>query len=222
MSTEEAVTAAEAYVKAYNMAMVAPTPNLWNTFHTEKADLYEKTHHEGNAINYVGPTLAAEAVVRCLEDNHSARILDAACGTGAAAEKLIEKGYSNIDGLDANRAMLDLAEKKNLYKQTYCVFVGDETFASRANGTYDLVCCCGGFAPDMIPTNGFLDLVKLVKPGGFFINMIGVQWYNHPFYKALGPLIEKLQEEKIIDCVEKTQHRYWKERVAYVCVYKVM
>ncbi|XP_064623615.1 uncharacterized protein LOC135485474 isoform X2 [Lineus longissimus] len=191
MSTEEAVTAAEAYVKAYNMAMVAPTPNLWNTFHTEKADLYEKTHHEGNAINYVGPTLAAEAVVRCLEDNHSARILDAACGTGAAAEKLIEKGYSNIDGLDANRAMLDLAEKKNLYKQTYCVFVGDETFASRANG-------------------------------GFFINMIGVQWYNHPFYKALGPLIEKLQEEKIIDCVEKTQHRYWKERVAYVCVYKVM
>ena len=45
-----------------------------------------------------------------------AAILDMGWGTGLIGVKLAEKGYTNIDGVDASPGILDVARQKNIYK----------------------------------------------------------------------------------------------------------
>merc|ERR1711970_820285 len=60
-------------------------------------------------------------------------VLDVACGTGLVGEALARRGFKDISGLDFCRAMLDIAQKKGVYKHLV------ET-------TFDCVVMKGGFA----------------------------------------------------------------------------
>lgn len=40
--------------------------------------------------------------------------------------QLQKLGYSNMDALDASQGMLDIAAKKNIYKNTFCSLIGTE------------------------------------------------------------------------------------------------
>jgi ubiquinone/menaquinone biosynthesis C-methylase UbiE len=39
--------------------------------------------------------------------------------------QLLMKGYANLDGLDPNKEMLEVAIRKNVYKDIHCAFIGD-------------------------------------------------------------------------------------------------
>ena len=50
-----------------------------------------------------------------LKLDKSVRILDVACGAGAVAQELVQRGYTNIDGLDSMKGYLEVAQEKKLY-----------------------------------------------------------------------------------------------------------
>ena len=54
-----------------------------------------------------------------LKLDKSVRILDVACGAGAVAQELVQRGYTNIDGLDSMKGYLEVAQEKKLYNSTY-------------------------------------------------------------------------------------------------------
>lgn len=57
--------------------------------------------------------------------NKDIKIFDVGVGIGIIGEMLVKQGYINIDGLDILQNMLDIVEKKKVYKWFICVFLSD-------------------------------------------------------------------------------------------------
>ena len=59
----------------------------------------------------------------------SAKIIDIAAGTGLAALRLRQDGFTGrIDAVDGCQAMLDKAKESDLYTELICCKLGDGTF----------------------------------------------------------------------------------------------
>ena len=70
-------------------------------------------------MSYIGPVVAADQLMKYLQDfgyNNDVRILDLGCGTGLVGEHLYKHGYKNIDGLDCCQELLNIAERKSVYR----------------------------------------------------------------------------------------------------------
>merc|ERR1712002_792698 len=66
-----------------------------------------------------------------------AEILDMACGPGNVAFILKDHAYSNVDGLDPSKGLLEAAMQKGLYKQTFCCYVTPDVPTPIADNTYE-------------------------------------------------------------------------------------
>ncbi|XP_076322005.1 methyltransferase-like protein 27 [Tachypleus tridentatus] len=55
-----------------------------------------------------------------------AKLIDLAAGTGALGKELKALGYSCIDALDGTKGMLEVAKKKNIYRNLFQFFLGCE------------------------------------------------------------------------------------------------
>ena len=93
------------------------------------------------------------------------RILDAGCGTGIIGEKLQEYGYTNVDGLDISPEMLKIAEKKGLYKKTYCEPLAKDHKLPILDGEYDSLICVGTITPNHVKADALDEILRLVKTG---------------------------------------------------------
>ena len=65
------------------------------------------------------------------------RILDVGAGTGLVGNVLRDHGYRNIDALDISQKMLDEAKKLNIYKNMFCVALGEKPIPGIENDQYD-------------------------------------------------------------------------------------
>ncbi len=63
---------------------------------------------------YRGPKLAANFCEILIIDKN-AKILDVGAGTGFVGEFLKDRGFTNCDGLEPAKGMLDQAKAKNVY-----------------------------------------------------------------------------------------------------------
>ncbi|XP_064648077.1 uncharacterized protein LOC135500490 [Lineus longissimus] len=188
-------------------------------FYSKNVELYEKSH-VGDDF-YRGPLVLAEATKKYLGNDHDARILDVACGTGKAAEELLSRGFSNLDGLDPNKEMLYYSESKKFYKHLFNVYLDDTTNAAAPDGAYDVACCAGGFVPGHIPAEGLRDMVNKVKKGGFVINVMREAYLDHPFFKdKLMNAIRQMKEEKVIESQEISQVDYFNGLKGLLMVFK--
>lgn len=107
---------------------------------------YQDTDKHG----YKGHVLCVEAFNEAMESkdifpdaNKNMKILDAGAGTGIIGEMLARQGYKNIDGLDISQKMLDIAEKKNIYKRLICAPLSEVRIDEIQTGQYDVTLCAG-------------------------------------------------------------------------------
>jgi ubiquinone/menaquinone biosynthesis C-methylase UbiE len=109
---------------------------------------------------------ATDELIQKLPISHDARCLDLCCGTGYATARLSEKTTGEIIGVDASKAMLDLAQTNCPQS---CRFIqGDvSTFLhSQPKESYDVVTCV--WALGYFPTKKFLaDIHRVLRPGGY-------------------------------------------------------
>jgi len=96
-------------------------------------------------------------------------VLDVGAGTGISGQFMKDIGFKVVDGLDPAEAMLKVADEKRIYRNYHCVFLTDQPLDIPA-GTYDLITLCGVMGHGCIPCESFLEMTRLVKPGGYIVN----------------------------------------------------
>ena len=97
-------------------------------------------------------------------EKESLKLLDIGAGTGLIGEKLVERGFTNLEAIDLSAKMLAIAEKKNLYQRMVC----DSFYNWRqhfAVGQFDIALSCSVFTPGQLKPNAFDEIICLVKPG---------------------------------------------------------
>ncbi|XP_076323046.1 methyltransferase-like protein 27 isoform X2 [Tachypleus tridentatus] len=110
------------------------TPEEVKEFYESWANKYDE---EVSLFNYNGPKLMGKEFEK-LNVPKDAQLLDIAAGTGALGEELKALGYSCIDALDGTKGMLEVARKKNIYRNLFQFFFGCDKKSPVSEG--GLVC----------------------------------------------------------------------------------
>ncbi|XP_078608157.1 methyltransferase-like protein 27 isoform X1 [Branchiostoma floridae x Branchiostoma japonicum] len=148
------------YKKIWGVQHQGITAEESQAFYSTWAPDYDKDLSTGL---YNGPPMVAEALAGVLGDRKDARILDVAAGTGLVGEELQKRGFSNIDALDANKEMLDIAEAKNVYRNLIQEFLGPKRLQIE-DDTYDALCTAGSFSDGHLKSDCLEEMIRIVKP----------------------------------------------------------
>lgn len=205
--------------EAFKRILQVQHPGMsWN----QSQDTYVRWHGETYdtemlAVGYKAPEWAVDYLLD-LGLDPSVRILDVCCGTGLVAKFLQQKDprFNNIDALDASKEMLQGAKKLGLYKKFYlCPIGGDCPPAPIADEQYDVVTIAGGFAEGHMLPSAFDEMLRVVKKGGFIINVMREEnrhkcaIYKDSFDKHCQELVDRKVWAKIYEHInEKYYMRY--------------
>lgn len=145
---------------------------------TYDEDLTDASH------GYVGPMEAAKAIAKH-SDKSNLLILDAGCGTGlsgVAVRDVLGKS-ATIDGIDLSKGMLDIARKKNVYRNLKPADLSKPI--ELADGTYDVVVCVGTMTEGHVgPVPALQEFVRVLKAGGLVVATIKETVWAEDGYEA--------------------------------------
>ncbi|XP_035824782.1 demethylmenaquinone methyltransferase [Aplysia californica] len=138
---------------------------------------------------------------------------------------LHEKGFRHIDGVDPSQGMLDVARTKGVYNNLICSYVGVE--GSRLpfeDDTYDAVTLCGGMGQNMMPCAGVYEMIRVVKPGGYVVNLFReeILLSVEEYMDRLEPLMESLETQGKWKRLSRERYpEYQVDRVGIINVHQV-
>ncbi|XP_035663813.1 methyltransferase-like protein 27 [Branchiostoma floridae] len=167
-----------------------------------------------------GASALADELQR-LQKPKNIRILDVAAGTGYCGVELKQRGFTNIDALDACQEMLNVAGSKDVYQSLICEDVVDKPLQIE-NDTYDALLCVEGFIDGHIKCDALPHLLKVVKPGGTVVLTVREEFLHITAeYRKLDPLIVRLREEGLWEYVIRyiTPH-YFGDKDGVIYVYR--
>jgi SAM-dependent methyltransferase len=124
------------------------------------------------------------------------KILDAGCGPGILAGLLAKHGYTNIDGVDASKNMIDSVKDTGIYKRCDSFYFGNgvDAFPAEYKNVYDCCVASGVFMPKHMPPSGMDDIHASLKVGGYFITamrkFLYVSGEEHGYFDKIEELIE--------------------------------
>ncbi|XP_076323039.1 methyltransferase-like protein 27 [Tachypleus tridentatus] len=95
-----------------------------------------------------------------------AKLIDLAAGTGALGKELKALGYSCIDALDGTKGMLEVAKKKNIYRNLFQFFLGCEDKSPISEGKVSkLLRFCFLYSESLIFSSASLLMKMLTERG---------------------------------------------------------
>lgn len=194
----------------------ANTPEELNSAYAEWATCYDQDTLDH--MGYVGPQTSCKLLDTYL-DSKSSHILDAGCGTGLVGETLNNIGYEKVDAFDYCGDMLAVAKDKDVYDS---VFHADLNKLSNIDpNTYDASVCVGTFTYAHVGPQGFDELVRVTKPGGYVCFTVrdgAYQDYNYREHML------KLEADNSWELQTMAHEPYLlkEDVVAKFCVYKVL
>ncbi|XP_069114402.1 methyltransferase-like protein 27 [Argopecten irradians] len=180
--------------KLYKFCENSETREDMTQYYEKWSDKYDK---DAVLDGYQGPALVANALASMYSDSReNIRILDVAAGTGLVGEQLAKQGFVLIEALDPSQGMLDKAKEKNVYKTMRCEYF-DETPLAIEPGTYDAIVVCGGCNNNHLPCGCLWEVIRLVKPGGYFVMGTRPDILNtsEEYKDHFGSLIDELENE---------------------------
>lgn len=172
------------------------------------------------SFGYKSPTVITGLVARYVELQKTP-ILDAGAGTGILGEKLASCGYDNLTGIDLSRAMLDVAEKKDVYKDLHQMVLGERLNFS--DNYFSAVVSLGVFTENHAPPESFEELIRITKPGGHIVFSVRSDTgLNKSYQEKQDALInegkwEIIEETKAFQCLPEAKP----EVLNQVFVYRV-
>lgn len=159
------------------------------------------------ALQYKGPKVVADALVKYLPDNKDVRVLDVAAGSGLVGEELKVHGFKDIDGLDGSEGMLNLARQKRVYRNyIHELFPCEKT--SVKESSYDVIVVSGGMSKNCMGIDCLPEIVRCVKTGGLVV--ITTRRKNmEDFVDKLESLMKQLETEGRWQILERTVIPNW-------------
>jgi ubiquinone/menaquinone biosynthesis C-methylase UbiE len=155
------------------------------SLYAEWAKDYDRDVFGGAKI--VGPASLARRLSNLVDAD--AVVLDAGCGTGAVGSHLAASGFAAVDGLDVSAEMLDVAERKSVYRTLMRGDLLSELAIDDA--TYDAVVSAGTFVSGHVGAAALRELVRVVRPGGVLVfNVMPTFWDSGDFEAVIARLVE--------------------------------
>ena len=128
-------------------------------------------------------------------------ILDAGVGTGILGESLQLLGYDDVMGIDLSQGMLDIAAQKGCYSALRQMELGkaldfnDKTFAG--------IISAGVFTKGHAPPHSFDELLRITKPGGYFVFSARVDVYFKDGLSQKLDTLESAGKWKLLEVTDK-------------------
>ncbi|XP_076466080.1 methyltransferase-like protein 27 [Babylonia areolata] len=119
-------------------------------------------------------------------------ILDVGTCTGNSGQRLYQMGFPNIDGLEPSLGSLRLAEERGVYRKLYNLALTAEPLDILPD-TYDMVVLLGVMGPGHISVDAFTEMIRLVKPGGYILNLTRADFLEkcQEYTRKWKPTIER-------------------------------
>ncbi|XP_012940224.1 uncharacterized protein LOC106012290 [Aplysia californica] len=148
-------------------------------------------------LEFSAPTHLGKIVSRLSGSNKDISIIDIGAGSGLGGVALNQNGFKNVDACDASQGLLDVAKEKGVYNKFYCQFLGD-TKLPIPDQTYDMATICAAMGENHIPKSGFEDIIRIVKKGGYIVNVFREEAQRVPWYEeGLVPFMKKLEADGV-------------------------
>ena len=94
----------------------------------------------------------------------TAKIIDVGCGTGLVGKSLKTKNFIYFDGIDISKDMLSIAKSRG-YRNLFLGSLNKQLPV--LDDAYDAAMCIGVFTHGHVSSDGFNELCRIVKPGGY-------------------------------------------------------
>ena len=178
----------------------------------------EKNKYDQDMIdwNYTGPEETVTVFTKYAK-NKDIKILDAGCGTGLVGVQLKKHGYSNMDGADLSKCLLDLVPK-GYYKKLEQVDLNKPIKISQDK--YDAVVCVGTFTFGHVKPHALDEFIRITKNNGLICFTI-----NEGIYEEYGfdKKIKELSDNKSWNVKEffKSDYIASKNVNAWLCLAKI-
>ena len=144
-----------------------------NKHYKNWANLYDT---DMSSWGYAYPLQLNKILTNKLRLKKTIKILDAGCGTGYVAEVLSKLNYKNITGIDFSEEMLAIARSKKIYKKLMCQSLNEKI--ELRSKQFELIICTGVLTSGHVGPSALHELVRILKPQGFFICSIAESVYK--------------------------------------------
>ena len=177
-------------------------------------DKYDKDMVEWN---YTGPQETVN-IFKKYALSKDIKIFDAGCGTGLVGIELKKFGYTNIDGADLSKKLLDLIPK-GFYNKLEQIDLNKPL--NKKSNIYDAVLCVGTFTFGHVKPPALDELIRVVKNKGLICFTV-----NEGIYEEYGfdKKIKELSDKKAWDIKEffKSDYIASKDVNAWLCLAKIV
>ena len=132
----------------------------------------------------------------------TAKIIDVGCGTGLVGENLKAKDFIYFDGIDISEDMLSIAK----YRGYRNLFLGSlNKQLPVMENAYDAAMCVGVFTHGHVSSEGFNELCRIVKPGGYVCFTINEGVFEKYGFKEM---IAEFQSDKMWEVISLYKDDY--------------
>ncbi len=132
----------------------------------------------------------------------TAKIIDVGCGTGLVGEKLKAKDFIYFDGLDISKDMLSIAKSRG-YRNLFLGSLNKQLPV--LDDAYDAAMCIGVFTHGHVSSEGFNELCRIVKPGGYVCFTINEGVFEEYGFKEM---IAEFQLNKVWEVISLYKDDY--------------
>ena len=167
--------------------------------------------------NYTGPKETVN-IFKKYALSKDIKIFDAGCGTGLVGIELKKFGYTDIDGADLSKKLLDLIPK-GFYNKLEQIDLNKPL--NKKSNIYDAVLCVGTFTFGHVKPPALDELIKIIKNKGLICFTV-----NEGIYEEYGfdKKIKELSDKKTWDIKEffKSDYIASKDVNAWLCLAKIV
>ncbi len=178
------------------------------------ASIYDKDNND--LLGTVSQPNSVQIFHKYIVDKNQ-KIIDVGCGTGLVGLELQKLGYTNFDGIDISKDMIDIAIDRG-YQELFLGNLNDSL--PLENDSYDAALCVGVFTHGHVGPSRLKELSRIVKSDGLVCFTV-----NEDVYESYGfdKEIQKLEVENVWKLLELRKQDYMKKKnvMGFYCVAKV-
>ena len=163
------------------------------------ASIYDKDNDD--LLGTVSQPNSVQIFHKYLSDKNQ-KIIDVGCGTGLVGVELSKLGYTNFDGIDISKEMIDIAIDRG-YRSLFLGNLNDSL--PLESNSYDAALCVGVFTHGHVGPSRLIELIRVIKPQGllcFTVNEDGYESYG------FDKVIKELEAKKVWKLLESCKQEY--------------